>query len=78
MKFIFNAQLLLVLCAGIALGSFMVWTHVKADNALGLATQCQSNQSNLTKELNEHILPQVQKEIEKLKVVKKNDPSDRK
>lgn len=67
MKLLIGSQIVLLVVAGAAVGAFGVLTHVRVNDALAASSRCVSDQANLTKELNEKIFPQVQKEITDLK-----------
>lgn len=62
-KALLSFQITVVVLAGIGIGAAGYHVADKAAEATALAQQCQANQNGLTKELNERILPEIQKQL---------------
>lgn len=71
MKLLLSFQVIVVVFTGVAIGAAGYHVVDKSAEALAVAQQCQASQANLTKELNERVLPAVQNELAALKNPKK-------
>lgn len=67
MKVFESFQLIVVLAVGAFIGIGGTYTVIRATQAFEFAAQCQQGQASLVKELNEKVMPQIQKEIADLK-----------